>query len=122
MLGLLSDSDSFTSAGGLVCRFTNENIGLRLRMGGVELSGVGEDGGLDRSASSENTAAASLGVEGSAELSRAGELSCGIGTDSTSSAPSIAFVSSRDVDSTRLRFAGGSSGSSLYNEGFRWRE
>jgi hypothetical protein len=91
-------------------------------VGGVELCGVGEDGGLDRGASSENTAVVSLGLDGSVELSRGDELSIGGGITSASPASSTSFVSFGGVDSTRLRFAGGSCGSASYNEGFRWRE
>ena len=119
MLQLFSESGSFTSAEGFVCRFTNENIGLRLRMGGVELCGAGDEGGLDRGASSENNVT-SLGLDGSAELSRAEELSRNRGAKSASSLSLIVLVSSGGgVDSTRLRFT---AGSSSYNEGFRWRE
>ena len=52
---------------------TNKNIGLRLRVGGDGHCGKGEDGGLERVASSENTWAASAGLEGGTELLRADE-------------------------------------------------
>ena len=90
-------------------------------MGGVELCGIGDDGGLDRGASSENMPAASLGLEGSAELSRADELLIDRGANCVSSRSSGMFKSFGSVDATRLRFVGGSCGFPSY-EGFCWRE
>lgn len=83
---------------------------------------MGEDGGLERGASSENTATASLGLDGSAELSRIDELLVDCRANCPSSGSSFSSTSSSRVDATRLRFVGGSCGSSSYNEGFRWRE
>lgn len=93
--------------------FREENINRLAFIGGDELSGIGEDGGVDLSGSSENMAWVSLGLEGGTgdTLPAGEELLAGI----------VIHIFSADsiTASTRLRFVGGSS---LCSECFFCRE
>lgn len=85
-----------------------EKTDRRFCCGGGELSGMGDDGGLDRSASSDQTADKCFGLDlgGSEDMARA---TGGSSKDSTfgRDASSLSVLSS--TRSTRLRLVGGSS-------------
>jgi hypothetical protein len=66
-LSLRSESDCFVPEVCLTCFRKSEKTGRRFCNGGGELVGMGEEGGLDRGASSDHTAGEFFGldVEGS---------------------------------------------------------
>lgn len=117
-LWLLSESGSFADVVDLDFFLNKENTGRRFCWAGGELCGVGDDGGLDRSGSSEKIADVFFGLEeGGAEASHGieehftgEELAGAVDT-------SISVLLS--VCSTRLRFVGGDSS---YNGRFFCRE
>lgn len=92
------------------CFLNIENTGRRFGGGGGgggELRGVGDDGGLDRSGSSEKMAGVSFGldVEG-VEVSRTGEETPG--TEMIAAVFRTSVSTLAIVLSTRLRLVGGS--------------
>ena len=83
----------------------SEKTGRRLRSGGGELSGVGEDGGDDRVGASEKVGSVACGLELSgAELMRVGE---GISIGDVGAG--VVDTVGSTVSETRLRLVGGSS-------------
>jgi hypothetical protein len=93
---------------GLSCFLRNEKAGRRFCCGGGELLGTGEDGGLDRGASSENTPGKFFGLDvgGSEDSVGAFETSEG---GSTVCAAVCSVSAASGARSTRLRLVGGSS-------------
>jgi len=99
---------------GLAFFLMNEKTGRRFWSGGGELFGTGDDGGLDRGASSDHTAGEYFGLDvGGSEGSQG--LSEVYATASMGCVAAIPVSVVSGAHSTRLRFAGGSSS---YNERF----
>jgi hypothetical protein len=62
-LWLRSESGCFVVVVDLTCFLNSEKTGRRFCSGGGELEGTGEDGGLDRGASSDHIAGDDLGLD-----------------------------------------------------------
>jgi hypothetical protein len=107
-LWLRSDSGCFVMAAALACFLNRENTGRRFWTGEGELVGKGEDGGLDRGASSDQSAGEFLGLDvGGSEASRGA-----VESFMRASSGFVLAVSTSVVcmaHSTRLRLVGGSS-------------
>jgi hypothetical protein len=92
----------------LACFLNREKIGRRFGTGGGELAGKGEDGGLDRGVSSDQSAGEFLGLDVGGSMALRGatesftEASDGLVLAILTSVVCIAH-------STRLRLVGGSS-------------
>jgi hypothetical protein len=85
-----------------------ENTGRRFCRAGGELRSAGDEGGLDRGASSEKMAGESFGLDmGGVDVSRGGPQFSRIEETVADSIMSTLVFST--VDSTRLRLVGGSS-------------
>jgi hypothetical protein len=93
---------------GLVCFLNMENTGRRFCRAGGELRGAGDEGGLDRDASSEKMAGESFGLDvGGVQVSRGGAQLSSV--EETVGAFTMSTLVFSTVDSTRLRLVGGSS-------------
>lgn len=115
MLRLVSAIGSLANTRLFELRFTNENMGLRLRTGGDGNCGTGEDGGLDPGTLSEEASAVTRGLDDNSRTANRG----GDGAFSVSSSSPAA---PRSLKATHLRFVGGGCASWTPGAGLRWRE